>query len=40
MYPKAKARLLTLTGDALPADCPPGVTARPACEWLLSGNPC
>jgi predicted AAA+ superfamily ATPase len=36
LYPKATKRVLTLTGDRLPAQVPPGVIAQPAYEWLLA----
>ena len=34
----AKARLLTLTFDQVPADLPKGVSAQPAWQWLLADS--
>jgi hypothetical protein len=35
-FPRAAARLLVLSRDALPAEVPPGVVAQPAYEWMLA----
>jgi predicted AAA+ superfamily ATPase len=37
-YPHATRRLLTVTGDALPA-APSGIIAQPAHEWMLAAGP-
>jgi predicted AAA+ superfamily ATPase len=34
-FPRATRTMLTLTRDALPAELPAGIVARPAYEWLL-----
>ena len=34
--PKARRRLLTLTGDGMPSDVPAGISAQPAYTWLLT----
>ncbi len=36
-HPRATARLLVLTQDALPRNVPSGVEAMPAYEWLVGG---
>lgn len=35
LAPRARARLLTLTQDGLPAEVPEGIAAEPAYAWLL-----
>ena len=35
-FPRAKKRLIVLTGDTVPWEPPAGVEVRPAAEWLLA----
>ena len=35
-FPRAGKRLITLTGDAVPVQPPPGTTVQAAAEWLLT----